>query len=265
VPLESTERLFERLHRLDPSVLDPARREATRRAWAARMVAEYRSMVVFAEMLARFPEVGLPLAVVTAATRLVQDESRHTELCGRVAGALGGHGDATLDPRGLRLFAPELDPWLFVARWTLSMLCVGETTSVALLDELRRSATDPCVRVVLRIIHRDETLHDRFGWALARCVLPRLDDDQREWLAADLAVALAHYERVDADCLRGGDGALPPAPEVSGPNLGAVPVERFAHAFYRALDGVALPRLETLGVSARAAWAHRHEVLERVG
>lgn len=274
VPLGTSEKLFRSLHRkmldsgyeappwdrLDSAPFAPDAIESARRAWGARVEAEYRSMVVFSELLARFPEVGLPLEVSCATTRLIQDEARHTELCARVADALGGHGDVSLDPGTLRLVRDDLSAKLFVARWTVSMFCVGESSSVGLLRELAAGATDPCVKVVVDTLLRDETLHDRFGWALARLVIPLLNADEMDWLGADLAFAFAHYDQTNGACLRGDDGVMPPEADAPvGANLGVIPRPRFAKAFYERIDNVILPGLAELGVPAYEAWALRHE------
>lgn len=277
VPLGTDEKLFRAMHRrlldgprpvppwhrLDPALVPEESRERVRQGWAARVEAEYRSMVVFGELIARFPEVGLPMEVSCAASRLLQDEARHTELCARVAEAFGGHDDVSLDPKHLRLVDESLPAHLFVARWTASMFCVGEAASVGLLGVLRDGATDPCVASVLDTLLRDEVMHDRFGWALARLVFPTLTDDEREWLGADLAYAFAHYDRLDAGCLRPDGGAVPAAPEVPEDDaalaLGVASRWRFAPAFYRRIDEVILPSFAALGVPAYEAWALRHE------
>ncbi|MFO0629038.1 MAG: ferritin-like domain-containing protein [Polyangiales bacterium] len=251
--------------RLDPTVLDDAEREVVRRAWAARVDAEYRSMVVFGELIARLPEAGVSLEASCAASRLLQDEARHTELCARMADALGGHPEARFDAASLRL-VDGLPAHLFVARWTASMLCVGETASVGLLQVLAARTTDPCARVVVEILLRDEILHDRFGWALAAEVLPRLGEDEREWLAADLAFTFAHYDRIDAACMRPDGAALPAEPDDArdrwqAKNLGVSSRESFARAFYTRLDGVILPGLHALGIPAYEAWAARGDTV----
>lgn len=273
VPLRSAERLFTRLHRslldahtpaipwqaLDPSVLDDEAREHTRRAWAARALAEYRSLGVFTEVLARMPEAGAPLPAITALTRLVQDEARHTELCARMAEALGGTHDCTLPREALRASGHRLRAELFIARQAVSMFCVGEAASVALLDELLAGVTDRCARAVLRVIRRDERLHERYGLALARWAIALLDEDELAWLAADTALALAHYDRVNAGARRidAEPFAEPAAP--AGPDLGLRSAGRFAWAFYRKLDADILPGLERLGLPARLAWRDRFE------
>ena len=277
VALGTDDKLFRALHRrhvdggrppppwgaLRVDALDDATRERLRAAWSARVAAEYRSMVVFSELLARMPEAGLPLEVSCAASRLVADEARHTEYCARLADALGGRADATVTDDDLRLADGALSARLFVARWTASMFCVGESASVGLLQALAREATDPCVRAVLDALLRDESLHDRFGWALARAVFPALTDDEREWLGADLAFAFAHYDRQNGRSLRPDGAALPDEPAgcdaYAGASHGVVAPARYARAWYERLDGVILPGLAALGVPAYEAWALRHE------
>jgi hypothetical protein len=214
-------------------------------------------MVVFGEVLARVPEAELPLELSSAMSKLIQDEARHTELCATLAERLGGN-DGALDPTDLRLRDDALPAKLFVARWTVSMFCVGETASVGLLGELVHGTTDPCARHVCATLLRDERLHDRFGWALARTLLPRLTDDERERLGAELAFALRYYEQQDADALRPDGAPLPAVPDAP-PNAGVVSREAFARGFYTRLDRVILPSLAALGVPAYEAWALRHE------
>ncbi len=265
VPLGTTERLFATLHRgfmelghepppwhlLRPGEYGVGDVDVARRAWASRAVAEYRSMVVFGELIARFPAMGLPLEVTSAASRLLTDEARHTELCARVADALGGHAGAELDARDLSLNRDDLPAHLFVARWVSSMFCVGETASVGILQVLLDHTRDPCIEAVLRILLRDEILHDRFGWALARLVLPRLSDDEQEWLAADLAQTFAYYDRSHGASSED-DGDLPH-------HLGLAPASARSAAFRRKIDEVILPSLAKLGVPAYEAWLLRTE------
>jgi hypothetical protein len=266
VPLGTTERLFATLHRrfmergyepppwhrLRPEESSAEDVDVARRAWASRAVAEYRSMIVFGELIARFPELGLPLEVTSAASRLLSDEARHTELCARVADALGGHAGVDLDSRDLSLKRDNLPAHLFVARWVTSMFCVGETGSVGILQVLLEHTRDPCIEAVLRILLRDEILHDRFGWALARLVLPRLSDDEQEWLAADLAQTFAFYDQSHGASAED-DVALPY-------HLGLAPAAARSAAFRRKVDELILPSLAALGVPAYEAWLLRTEI-----
>lgn len=266
VPFGTEEKLFRGLHRrfldrgyprvpwdaLDLGGWSGDEIALARAAWAARTTAEYRSMMVFGEIIARLPELRLPLEVSSSASRLLSDEARHTELCAEMAERLGGHGDTALRDEELRLSRENLSAHLFVARWTASMFCVGESSSVAVLKVLVDGAKNPCVRTVLRILLRDELLHDQFGWALARLVLRGMSDDQAEWLAADLAFAFAHYDRIHGTV----EGERPFVPD-----LGVADRRETARAFNARIERRILPMLAELGVPAYEAWTLRGETV----
>jgi hypothetical protein len=132
---------------------------------------------------------------------------------------------------------------------------------VALLRALADEADDPCVSRVLETLFRDEVLHDRFGWALAREIVPRLTDDQREWLSADLAFSFAHYDKIHGRRMRA-DGDAGPADvrrDDGAQRLGLVSPETYARAWYQRLDSVILPGIKSLGLSAYEAWTLRDE------
>jgi len=267
VPLGTTERLFGTLHRkfmergyenppwdkLRPDDLTPEQIEYARYAWASRAASEYRSLIVFGELIARFGEMNLPLEVTSAASRLLTDEARHTELCAKVADKLGGQAGAEVSASDVRLERRDLPAHLFVARWTASMFCIGEAASVGILQVLVEHTKDPCIEAVLRILLRDEILHDRFGWALGRLVFPRLTDDEQEWLAADLAQAFAHYDQAHGGKVLEDDPTLPVA-------LGLAPAKARYAAFEERIQNVILPSLASMGVPAYEAWELRKEI-----
>jgi hypothetical protein len=267
VPLGTTERLFGTLHRKfmergyenppwDKLHLDdftPEQIEYARYAWASRAASEYRSLIVFGELIARFGEMNLPLEVTSAASRLLTDEARHTELCAKVADKLGGQAGAELTLGDVRLERRDLPAHLFVARWTASMFCIGEAASVGILQVLVEHTKNPCIEAVLRILLRDEILHDRFGWALGRLIFPNLTNDEQEWLAADLASAFAHYDRAHGGSVADDDPALASI-------LGLAPAKARHAAFQERIQKVILPSLAELGVPAYEAWELRKEV-----
>ena len=59
--------------------------------------------------------------------------------------------------------------------------------------------------MVTATLLRDERVHDLFGWDLAARVIPRLSDDEREWLNHDLVHGLRHYAAVNRGSVRLGE------------------------------------------------------------
>src|SRR5262245_295291 len=57
-------------------------------AWGTRVVDEYRSVVVFSELLRTMAEAEAPFPALCAVQRMIGDELRHTQLCAAVADAL---------------------------------------------------------------------------------------------------------------------------------------------------------------------------------
>jgi hypothetical protein len=273
IPLHTDVRLFQRLFQritsrgyrsppwdgLDPSLVPEEELVFARETWAARMNAEYRAMAVFAELSARAAELGLPVEIPATMSRLVQDEARHVELCAELSSRLGGPSVVSLAPRDLVFSNRALPPHLDFASLAVCTFCIGEASSVALLRISTGGGTDACVDAVLETLLRDEILHDRFGWALAGLVIGRLTEDEREWLGAELARSFDFYERLHADRVRCDGAACLPEPGPLGPNLGVLPEETHARAFYERVERVILPRLDALGAPAHEASALRRE------
>ncbi|MFO0547532.1 MAG: hypothetical protein U0271_04035 [Polyangiaceae bacterium] len=252
---------------LDPSRVSDADRELGLRAWASRANAEYLSMALFAELSARAAEIGMPLEITCGLSRLVQDEARHSELCARVSSALGGPDAVTLPAEELSFrtrSAPHtaVSNELGFARWVLGMFCVGEASSVALLEAMANvAADDPCIAVVLETLHQDEVLHDRFGWAVAEMLVPRFDEAERDWLGAELAQALAFYEKLHApDFLVSSSSELPAPDGEPGLRMGMLAALEHARIFYERIEHTILPRLDRMGIGAWEAWSLRREV-----
>ena len=96
-------------------------------------------------------------------TRVVRDEARHVDLCRQVVDALGGWPERAPEAKWVRS-DPRLPLTQRIARGIVGSMCVGETISVAMLEGVRRNATDPTVRAVLTQMLADESFHSRFGW-----------------------------------------------------------------------------------------------------
>lgn len=138
-------------------------------AWQLRTLDEYRSQVVFTELLMELTELGCAFDTLTAAVRVVRDESRHVELCRRLVVALGGTDEIPGEPKWVRSDASE-PLQVRVVQTIAGSLCIGETISTAILAATRKVTKDKLAREVVTALTRDESFHGQLGWTL----LPQL-------------------------------------------------------------------------------------------
>ncbi|HEY8427062.1 MAG TPA: ferritin-like domain-containing protein [Sandaracinaceae bacterium] len=141
---------------------------AARLAWSARARDEYRSVLVFTELLGLLARAGAPFDALAAVQRLIGDELRHVRLCLEVAGWFGPPLSSEIDPDPL----PPIDEPIearaieIVAR----ELLVAEEESVLVLRAYRDATSDAACRTALAILLADEVRHAAAG----RWLLPRL-------------------------------------------------------------------------------------------
>lgn len=241
--------------RYDEETLDQARRE-----WATRATAEYYSTAQFAQLLHRLCEVGAPVELIGASTRLATDECRHAELCAKLADCLGGRDGFDVEPDTLSLFDDSDDEWLAIYRTILQVCGFGETISVPVLQAMHVVANDPIAEDVAEIIAADEGYHMNFGWEALEWMTPKLDDDQQQVVRDWLPKLFGSFEQVCAgspDALRDLAGDELTIEEDDEPNLGMLTDEEYAGIFYHCLEEDLIPRLEDLGFDARTAWEER--------
>ncbi len=176
-----------------------AARDAARFAWATRIVDEYRSVAVFAELLGLLADVEASLPALCAVHRLIGDELEHTRVTAEVVDWLGGQGGLAIDLAGVGLPPREADesPTIRALHIIGRELVVAEQESIYALAAYRNATTEPAIRAVLETILADEVRHAAFGRALFRELGGRLDDGERarlaEIMAADRAALRAEY------------------------------------------------------------------------
>jgi hypothetical protein len=193
--------------------LSRARREdvdAAFVAWTARIVDEYRSVVVFSELFGLFAEIEMPYAALAAVSRLVDDELRHTRLCARVAEAFGDLGRLDIDLSDL---GPPKTGGTSVGRafeLVVREIVVAETESVRVLAAYRDAASDPFSRIALSILLRDEVRHAAAGRKLEALMRARLPEarfgDALERVARARREDTAHIRRIYDESATGGPG-----------------------------------------------------------
>ena len=272
IDLGSTTEIIGRFHRklmdrreldwegFEPESYEEEMVEQARQEWASRAVAEYYSTAQFGQLLHRLCQMGAPVELIGAATRLATDECRHAELCARLADELGGRAGFEVEAGPLSLHDEIEDRPLAVYRTILQVCCFGETLSVPVLEAMHVVANDPLVEEIAGIIAADEGYHMNFGWEAMEWMTPKLDDSQREAVVEALPGVFASFEQVCAggpemlDQLAGSELTVE---EDEEPNLAILSRKQYAGIFYHAIEADIIPRLEELGFDARQAWKQR--------
>lgn len=220
--------------------------------WRKRMVDEYVSTTVFSALAAQLVEANASLDASFVALKMAQDEFRHAELCGVVAGALGGTARARIEavveplPRHEGVGAEER------ALRNVIVTSISETYSAAFFVASLDRMTDPFLRGVTRSLLADETLHGQFGFHyLGGCA---------DWLRvrADVRASLARYLRaVFAKCEQ--EFVRDRRDEVFADDarLGLVPADVQREVFHATMTEAVVPGLEAFGIDAERAFAGR--------
>src|SRR5215472_1188815 len=118
-------------------------------AWSARAVQEYHSLSLFTQLASQVHLLGAPLDWAGAFARMIADEVRHTELCARMAEALGAPA-TNIDAEELPL--PVVGPSLrgHVRHAVIAAFCIGETLSGRMFRRCLRAATVPLAKQVVK-------------------------------------------------------------------------------------------------------------------
>jgi hypothetical protein len=249
-------------------------RRASARQWMRRASEELGSVHEFTAVAHVLSRERAPVHLLGSLARLITDEVRHAELCGRMAAScypegVGETGDDFVyrEPRlpwgGPPSPAEGRQAALFWAcDAILTSCCIGETLSLPLFEAAATVCTDPVMDAAIRQILRDEHLHATFGWEALSVLLRGLDDEMRARLEARLAYRLGQFERSCAAGLRLEDLAntevtIEPG-DPAHPNLSMLTPRQYATIFYATLESEILPRFAALGFDAAGAWAGRH-------
>ncbi|MEO7095834.1 MAG: ferritin-like domain-containing protein [Polyangiales bacterium] len=220
----------------------PGLRDMAVRTWSGRMVNEYGSSRVFAALATQLDEAGLDGAPCRV---FADEERRHGVACGSVVEALGG--EARFDLSDAPALPPHRDTTRRVAalRNVASVGCFSETVAVALIAAERLEMPDGPLRTLLTSIWSDEIGHARFGWTTLAREVPRLDDEERDALAAYMPVALAALVEHELAHL-----PLESRPPPEGACLGLCSGETARALFFSTVDEVIVPQLRALGLGS---------------
>ena len=222
---------------------DPRQRARGRKSFVLRALDEQRSLLAFSELLSEMAEAGAPIDVIGSLARVVRDEARHVDLCGRVVERLGGWPDDA--PRAQWVRSDRRAPLRErILKTVVGSLCIGETISVAMLAGVRAEATDPFVSRLLTRMLADESFHSRFGWWWLESEAAAITDAERAMLQAWLPKVLASVE-----------ASIRPQPSarayVACP-FGSMSPEARGQALDHVLERTILPGLERAGLHLRS-------------
>ncbi len=161
--------------------------------WSRRVVAEYRSAAVTAQIAHWMIQAALPEDLIEAALRIVGDELAHARLCHGCLCELGGAPTpAALNPNELAEPAPDgVLPALVDS--VVKNFCVGETLAVPLFDVMRRQSSHPAVEPVLLRVVRDEAVHRAFGWDALDALIAVHGEGVRARVRASLPEVLSAF------------------------------------------------------------------------
>jgi len=171
---------------LHPEQYDDKHRRAARMYWSRRAWGEYGAISESPALQIRFcrehcvPDMALFFSIRS------QEESRHAEVCYRMAEALGGYFEepaatafqGSVATHGIRKMA--LDPTISLEGTIAALVCAAEEIAFDVFRHLIDITPNPVAKQVLKLVLRDEVRHCAFGWAYLEQRMPQLDDEQRE-------------------------------------------------------------------------------------
>ena len=230
----------------------PELRPAAIATWRARMVNEYQSAAVFAELAAQADRLGFAATLAPQLREFEAEEREHGVLCGSVVEALGGEARVDVSAPGPVPAHVDVAPREGFLRNVLSVSCLSETVAVALIGAERLEMPAGALRELLSKIWADEVGHARFGWRVVQELLPQVDAAVRERLSLYLRVALRHLELHELAHL-----PLGAAPPPEGAALGLCSGRDARTLFYETVAAAILPSLDALGLGASEAWQAR--------
>ncbi len=142
------------------------RSEAIGAIWQERAQSELNAASGFAIVLTELFELGAPSAVLELASRAVNDEVRHAELCrGLAERYLGRPVPPPVAKRVSMPRHPGADATLRKHLHVVGLCCINETLAAGFLEACLEATDDPDVRPLAKEHLADEVQHARVGWA----------------------------------------------------------------------------------------------------
>lgn len=158
---------------------------AARQYWSRRAWGEYGAISESPALQIRYCQEHHPVDMRLFFTIRSQEESRHAEVCYRMAEALGGYVEqpqtefkSSVSSHGVRKMA--LDPEMPLAAIIAALVCAAEEIAFDVFVHLKRVTRDPVALQVIKAISRDEVRHCAFGWAYMDHIVPSLSAHELE-------------------------------------------------------------------------------------
>lgn len=211
---------------------------AAKGGWQRRLNGEYLAAAHFSQLTSALLVAAVPLEFTTCFSRIVLDELRHADLCGRVLTCLGGVPALEWEVPPLLDFTGA-DAILVLYRHVLGLACLSETVSFHVLGMNLAAAEEPAIQEVLRRIRADEAFHSQIGWPLARFLAERIGTDAAR---AEIPAALAAVRQEFALNVPKGARLTPGLRR-----LGSVSPEEYEAGLSQALEGEIAGKLVELG------------------
>jgi hypothetical protein len=184
---------------LDVSSFSAEEIVAARRGWTDLALQEYGAAASQANVLRLLVRARAPLDLSAMITGFPFDELVHTEICARMAEALGGA--TPLEYPAEQVFPhPAVgggSPLAEAAKHVAWEFCVGETLSLGMLQFHQRHASQPLTRAIWGRLQKDEAAHARFGWVFMKWALPLLTAGEREEVTATALRAIQLVDELD--------------------------------------------------------------------
>ena len=171
---------------LKPEQYSEEQRRAARMYWSRRAWGEYGAISESPALQIRFCHERCPPDMALFFTIRSQEESRHAEVCYRMAEALGGYYDqpaamafqGSVASHGIRKVA--LDPSISLEGTIAALVCAAEEIAFDVFLHLSEITVNPVARQVVKAVLRDEVRHCAFGWAFLNQRVPHMTATEKE-------------------------------------------------------------------------------------
>lgn len=155
-----------------------------RDVWRDRIIAEYHSSAISAELLHWLIQSGVSPDTIDVCHNIVKEELQHAEICRAIYLEAGGTLEQIAISHQNLSYTKEIGqpPPLRALSLCTRVFCCGETVAVPLFNALLSRATHPKAVAGLKQILKDEAGHQYFGWELLDELLALMGPPARSWI-----------------------------------------------------------------------------------